>query len=408
MEVRTDPDYAVLRVGFARTEITPGPDCSLMGFQFRSDALPEGNAGVHDPLYVRAMAFREHKKLALLISFDLAGIPLECAGSMRKAIADAASTTPDHVILSCTHTHSGPFLLTPQMARKAKKMRSRAAWPEVAYTKALLGKAIDAARRAEGLTYPVDVYLRQAPLGMAYCRRARTEDGIAHCWEPQQFPHRQPDPPADPTCSVLVFRQRGGPRSYVLWSAGAHPVVLGATSRAVSADYPGAACDLIEEWVPGARAMFILDAAGDAHPWIATQEDPANIAPVARAAASFVSLLANAGRPIAIDQPPFFRCLSESVKVGRKVDLTVWRMGPIRIVAHPFEMFSALAADVRRRMDGPVLISTVSNGLAGYLPTRQAFEEGGYEVNGAKHAKLKPGDGEKVVKKIVEMAEQLG
>ncbi|MGC9449967.1 MAG: hypothetical protein ACP5I4_00850 [Oceanipulchritudo sp.] len=133
---------------------------------------------------------------------------------------------------------------------------------------------LTAAQRAAALTYPAEAWVREAPFALAYKRRVLTDRGLVNCWEPQQFPNRQPGIPDDVTCSVLLFKQKGGPRSYVLWSVGAHATVLGKTSRLVSADYPGLACDLIEESIPGARSLFLMGASGETQPWIATREDP--------------------------------------------------------------------------------------------------------------------------------------
>jgi len=402
-----DPDYQVLRVGFAKNDITPGRELGLRGYGFRRE-LPKGNTGVHDPLYVRALAMRHYTRVAVLVTFDLCGIPVELARRYRGEIAQKLNTPTNNVIISASHTHSAPGLLTPELAKKWEIEYDTNSPPAaMKYTEEMSAKIMEAVRRAESLTYPVTVWVREAPFALAYNRRAQTDRGLKSCWEPQQFPHRQPDIPDDITCSVLMFDQSGGPRRYLLWSIGAHPTVLGQTSRTVSADYPGIACSLIEEYVPGARSMFVLGAAGDTQPWIATQEDPKQLLPVARAAASYVALLSQAGKPVPV-KPPFFKCTGETVRIGKhEFDLVVWKIGSVWIVATPGEIFASLSARLRKKLKGEVILATLSNGGGGYLPAKHDYAGGGYEVNIAKNREFEPGSGEKLIDRIVALAKTL-
>jgi len=379
----------MLRAGFARIDITPGPDCSLMGYEFRQEHLPPGNDGVHDPLFARALVLDDGTQPAALLSLDIAVLPTQLARRLRESVAAGLNTQLERVILACIHTHSGPT-------------------PEAPFTDNLDEKILDAVARAEGLKHPVDVLVRQAPLGMGYNRRVNTGDGLKHCWSPQEFPDRMPGPATDPAFTLLEFRQVGGPRRHFVWNVGVHPVVLGKTSRVVSADYPGAACALIEEYVPGSNAMFLLGAAGDTHPWIATQEKAEHVEPVARAAASFAALLSEGMEPAADSGPVTLAAAGDSIELGRDgMDLVAWRLGKALIVTVPVELFGELAAGLRQRVDGPVVLSTVTNGWSMYLPTTRAFEQGGYEVDIATRFGFKPGDGEVLINRLVDLVGKL-
>jgi len=359
------------RAGFAEVEITPGATASLIGYEFRQTDLPPGNDGVHDPLFARALVLDDGKPAAI-ISLDHCILPVAFARQMRRAVARKIKTSADRVLVSCTHTHSGPYY-------------ERSAW--------LVERVCMAAARAAGLTYPVTVTAQQAPLGLGYNRRVLTKDGVRHCWNPQEYPQLAPGPSPDPTCAVVALRQVNGPRQFVLWNVGAHPVVLGKTSRVISADWPGRACQLIDETMPGTKSLFLLGACGDVHPWIATQEDPAGIEPVARTAAGMVTLLAQAGQPA-----------GEGLRIATKQDLSLWRIGEAWLAAAPVELFSELSAELRRRLPGVGLVATNTNGWTGYWPTRAAFAEGGYEVDGARQMGRKPGDGEKLIETLTKLA----
>jgi hypothetical protein len=45
----------MLRAGFTEIEITPPSTADLIGYEFRQQELPAGNAGVHDPLFARVL-----------------------------------------------------------------------------------------------------------------------------------------------------------------------------------------------------------------------------------------------------------------------------------------------------------------------------------------------------------------
>jgi hypothetical protein len=368
----------MLRAGFAHIDITPGPDADLIGYEYRQTDLPPGNAGIHDPLFARALVLDDGSgKLAAIVSLDHCILPVPLARQLRRAIAGNLKTTPDRVLLSCTHTHSGPFY------RRSPWLQQR------------VGAAV---AQAAGLTYPVTVTAQQAPLGAGYNRRVVTADGLRHCWNPQEFPELNPGPNPDPTCTVVVLRQTNGPRQFVLWNFGAHPVVLGKTSRVISADWPGHACRLIDEQLPGAHSLFLLGACGDVHPWVATQEDPAQIETVARPVAGLVTLLAQAGKVAGKGTG-----LRIAAQTWRGQDLTAWNLGGIALAAAPVELFAGLAAELRRQVGEPLVVATNTNGWTGYWPTRAAFAAGGYEVNAARAMGRRAGDGERLVAELAKL-----
>ncbi len=369
----------MLRVGYAQIDISPGPDCGLLGFDFRPQQLPSGNAGVHDPLYARVFVFDDGGVPAVLVSLDLCILPNALARHLRNAVAEKLEIELERVIISCTHTHSGPL---PELADAADdaecgdlcggSQTEKVAARE--YTHLLQAKLLDAVGAAAGLRYPVTMAVQEAPFGLGYNRRVMTPTGIRHCWNPGEQATLHPGPPTDPTLTVVALRQLAGPRSYLLFSIGVHGVGLGKTSRVVSADWPGLTCTILDALAPGTHAAFFSGAAGDTHPWVATQEDPAQLQPVAAAAASMVSLLAQSAQPVELPAEDTLRVATRTVKAGEiELDLSVWKIGPLYLVAAPVELFGALAVDLRRRLPGPVLLATVSNGWTGYWPTSSSI-----------------------------------
>ena len=100
----------------------PGPELSLFGYAFCEEELAAGNEGIHDPLKIRALVLEdcEYRKL-VFVSFDLCVLPTPIAEAWRREVADNLETRPEHVFLSATHTHSGPLLLTRELAQSSTR-----------------------------------------------------------------------------------------------------------------------------------------------------------------------------------------------------------------------------------------------------------------------------------------------
>ncbi|MFP4105642.1 MAG: hypothetical protein ACLFVU_06055 [Phycisphaerae bacterium] len=397
-----------MRAGFCEVDITPGSDISLMGYEFRQDQLPAGNLGVNDPLRARALVLDDGSgKPVSIVALDLCVLTNSLARRLRQTVAEKIETDTSRVILACSHTHSGPFPVTAEDVERRGGSLSKFAGsadtsPDVRYAAELEQRIVEAVSRAAGLTFPVTLGLQQASLGLGYNRRVLTDEGVQHCWGPQECPELPPGRHPDDTLTVAVLAQTAGPRKFILWNHGTHAVTLGKTSRVISADWPGTACGMIDSQTPGARSLFLQGASGNTHPWIATQEDPAALQKVARPAAGMVSLLSEATeRPAEGDVT--IRSAAETVEfANRKLDLTAWRIGRLTIAAVPVELFAELSAALRDRLDGPLMLATCANGWNGYWAHRQAYQEGGYEVA---NSPAEPGEGETLIEHVVRLVE---
>jgi|GEM_PF-1419873 len=414
----------MLRAGFCKLEISPGRDVSLLGYDFRQKELPPGNDGVHDPLYARVLVLHDGNKPAAIISLDLAILLVPLARHLRQRVAEKLGTTIDRVLLTTTHTHSGPFPLREEdgkdhgfLSSFVEQRGDGARNPDVVYAEYLESRLLDAAARAGGFLLPVTIESQQAPLGIAYVRRHRGADGKVHMvWSPQEAARfDQPKakrgvvgtgtplvPSHDQNCTVIVLKQTNGPRRFVLWSVGAHPTTLGKTSRVVSADWPGLACQQIDADAPHTYSMFLQGPCGDTHAWVATQEATAGLEPVATAASAMVRLLMHATHR----NDDRLDIAAKTVRFGQhELDLAALRLGNVMIAGAPVELFSALGAELRKKLDAPhTIVSTMTNGWVGYWPTRAAFREGEYEINAAKAMGRKPGDSEKLIAALATLA----
>ncbi|MBQ3076096.1 MAG: hypothetical protein IJC26_08500 [Clostridia bacterium] len=95
-----------MQCGFCQKEITPPIGSHLSGNQ-----RIRISEGVADPLYVRAVAFRE-ERLAVILCFDLIGMIQTEALKIRAYVAERLGLEEADVILTCTHTHTAPNIHT--------------------------------------------------------------------------------------------------------------------------------------------------------------------------------------------------------------------------------------------------------------------------------------------------------
>lgn len=92
----------VLRAGTARREITPAKPVMLAGYASRKEL----SQGVHDPISVRIVAFRQNGRKLVLVSTDIIGFYGGTAARMRKTILEACGLQPSELFLAAIHTHS--------------------------------------------------------------------------------------------------------------------------------------------------------------------------------------------------------------------------------------------------------------------------------------------------------------
>ena len=66
------------------------------------------------------------------------------------------------------------------------------------------------------------------------------------------------------------------------------------------------------------------------------------------------------------------------------MEVQVFRIGDLALVAHAAETFTEIGREIKERSPAPhTLFAVYSNGCVGYLPTARAHAEGGYEVEEA-------------------------
>jgi hypothetical protein len=233
-----------LRAGASRVELPAASGVPMMGYGARTVHA----SGLHDPLFARAVYFESQRESqrenqresgrALLVECDLCLLSVRQCDAVRRSIAARTRLGVGEIAIGCVHTHSGPDtgLVEEASGREA---------PE--YLAALFAAIVEAGLRAVRAAEP-------ARLGVGVCAasigRNRRRAGAA----------------IDERVWVLRVDRRSGAPLAVLYVHGCHPTVLGHDNTELSADWPGAASQRVEEAFPGAVAIFGLGAHGDVDP----------------------------------------------------------------------------------------------------------------------------------------------
>lgn len=93
-----------LKVGVGKTVITPRQNMKMAGF-----ARSQVSTGVHDDLHARCLVLEDKAgNAAVMMSVSIVGLNDEFAALIREGISEKTGIPGENMVISCTHTHSGP------------------------------------------------------------------------------------------------------------------------------------------------------------------------------------------------------------------------------------------------------------------------------------------------------------
>lgn len=97
-----------LKVGLSQVDITPRPD---VGVAMRGYRRYGKSIGTHDPLYARCLALESPDGTkAIMLVASVVGCSHDTMLKIRQAIGAQTGVPVEHIMVSVTHTHSGPVV----------------------------------------------------------------------------------------------------------------------------------------------------------------------------------------------------------------------------------------------------------------------------------------------------------
>ncbi len=208
--------------GAAVRDITPKTSVFLYGYPFVS----RYSSGVHDPLLSSALYLCDGCSELIFVSNDIIFMPKPSVRRIRERIAALSSVPPGNILVSATHTHSGPITVD-YISNADDAVVPRA---DPAYVRGLEESVIEAAIEAISRSRPA-----RAGLAVAQVSGIGTN-------------RHDPFGPKDSDVPVLVVRSsHTGEVIACMLVCSMHPTVLHEDSTLISGDFPAMTRQWLQE-----------------------------------------------------------------------------------------------------------------------------------------------------------------
>ena len=102
--------------GWACRSITPEVGTPLAGY---GDRKGKPSIGVHDEIFVKALAVSDGTDVAVIVGADMLIIPENVADMVRQRVSEQTPLTANEILFNASHNHSGPGGFAPGFASKA-------------------------------------------------------------------------------------------------------------------------------------------------------------------------------------------------------------------------------------------------------------------------------------------------
>lgn len=397
-----------LRVGTAKAVISPSVPCARWdGKQL---------TGIYRDLYARTLALSYGSKWIVLVLCDLIGMAGQIVARIREGVSERIKLPADVIMIACTHSHSTP-----------NTVDSGIDVPEY-YLDTLVSTVVDAVCDATADMQPARLGWGRVPIrGIARSRRFEMTDGrvfTSRYYVPSTW-RVNPDlvaseGPMDPDLTVVRIERIDGEVIAALSNFGCHASVALASPN-VSGDYLGESMAAVEG-VLGEQAIVLCTngTAADVDPTLEMPfwgpRNDAMARHIGRLLAAQVleclervevsdDVTIGASREcLELQVRPDWMHLVEKererleqefastgsqsapmTKVVREgvihTEVQALRLNDLILVGFPGEVFTDTGLRLKSEVTaGKVSVIELANDYIGYIPTSEAYEEGGYEV----------------------------
>lgn len=424
------------KAGVARTVITPREYMWMSGFAARDKPA----VGILHDLWAKALALEDTQgNRVLLITTDLIGFDRQLSSSICKRIETAYHLERKDIILSSSHTHSGPVMNTnlygiypPFDAYQKKQIEDNRLFIEE--------QLVTVAGRAINSLAPVRL---SSGVGIARFAVNRRENK----WDDETIYKPDLKGPSDYTVPVIRVCNPQSQVIAVLFGYSCHATTLNMNSW--SGDYPGFAQIELEKTYPGLTAMFFPGFGADQNPLprgsismaqqygkeLAVAVESVMKEPGKELKANLITAYSEMALDLA--PPPDIEELDDAIKNGadwekrwaketiEKISsgselpgyypyypIESWQIGDQTLVVLGGEPVVDYAFTLRKILGNDLMLMGYANDVMAYIPSERILNEGAYEgkismrVYGH-HSTWKPGIEEKIVNEVVRLVKML-
>jgi hypothetical protein len=371
-----------------------------------------------DPLHAQGLVLLGPDKPIVWLSVDWCEVRNDAYDAWRDALAEAADTSRDRVLLACIHQHDTPVADFAAQALLDDVGLDKSLCDEP-FVRACIARTAEVLRTALPEAQPITHY----GVGIAEVtelasnRRVMTKDGVPAYHRNSSAPdaaiRAQPEGLIDPMLRTLSFWNGDEPVAAFSTYA-VHPMSYYGRGG-VTADFIGMARDRMRETLPGVPYLYFSGCSGDVvagkyndgseserpklaehlyagmhAAWQATTRHPMDA--VSFRAVPLLLPVRETQRFTEVEQravlndaeaKPFQRNLAAmglswraAQAAGNRIDVCAVDFGAAQFLLMPAESFVAyqLAAQ-RLRPDSTVLVAGYGESAPGYIPSAQAIEE---------------------------------
>jgi len=240
MPVRT----AELSIGAHAVDVTPRKSTFLYGYPH----VDRISTGVHDPLLASAMYVDDGQRAVLFVSVDVIWLSKAFVAAARSRIHAATGLAAAYVMITATHTHSGPVTL--QMFSNADD--PVVPEPDAEYLELLMDGVVAAAVEAHGRAEPAEMAFVTTECAGIGGNRHNPDGATIH-----EIP-------------VVAARAIDDANRWLalMYVNRVHPTVLHEDSTFISGDFPGMCRKFLQEALLSAECPVLchLGAAGNQSP----------------------------------------------------------------------------------------------------------------------------------------------
>ena len=239
------------KIGTGRTVITPNEPTWMAGYSSRTSPS-EGK--LHD-LWAKALLLEDARgNRSLLITMDILGVSKDFSDEVRNLINRKYNLNNSQIILSSSHTHSGPVI---SRALQYIYPMTEQDWKVVdKYTEQLKEKLVELVDQAIKNLQPAHIYTQNGITRFQVNRRNNRENSIT--------PTTELKGPNDYAVPVIKIESPDKQLLAVVFGYACHPTTL--SINMFSGDYAGFAQLELEKRYPGVTAMFFQGAGADQNP----------------------------------------------------------------------------------------------------------------------------------------------
>ncbi|MBN2377758.1 MAG: neutral/alkaline non-lysosomal ceramidase N-terminal domain-containing protein [Sedimentisphaerales bacterium] len=210
--------------GAGQANITPRDSQFLFGYPHVS----RYSTGVHDPLFSSALLLSNGDTEVMFIANDIIFVSKALVQNVRSAIAAQTGIPPKNIMISATHTHSGPITVD-YISNLSDKIIPKT---DRAYLALLEEKMVQAA---------LEAYNKRCPAEVAFAIADATGIGTNR---------HDPTGPADLNTPIMIVRNQQDKKVMAcMLTCSMHPTVLHEDSTLISADFPGGAREVLQQQV---------------------------------------------------------------------------------------------------------------------------------------------------------------